>query len=130
MSTLFPPTLLDSTTNMVLFDDQRRIKKYNSPEEILEDFYAMRLALYTKRKTYLADQLNEVRVFFFRAYDCANLLKLKQLGLLALLFLSFLLIIVQYLWKLDTRAPCTFIFFFHAYDCVYLTKLNTGSVHL
>lgn len=58
------PTLLDSTTNMVLFDDQRRIKKYNSPEEILEDFYAMRLALFTKRKAYLADQLNEVGVGF------------------------------------------------------------------
>lgn len=49
-----------STTNMVLFDDQRRIRKYSSPEEILQAFYTLRLSLYQKRKTFLADRLTEV----------------------------------------------------------------------
>lgn len=39
-----------STTNMICFDFEGKIKKYDSPEEIIEDFYPMRLAYYQKRK--------------------------------------------------------------------------------
>lgn len=39
-----------STGNMICFDFEGKIKKYNSPEEILEDFYPIRLAYYQKRK--------------------------------------------------------------------------------
>ncbi|KAJ7197086.1 type II DNA topoisomerase [Mycena rebaudengoi] len=39
-----------NTTNMMCFDFDSKIKKYNSPEEIIEDFYPMRLAYYQKRK--------------------------------------------------------------------------------
>lgn len=39
-----------STTNMICFDFDNKIKKYKSPEEILEDFYPVRLAYYQKRK--------------------------------------------------------------------------------
>ena len=46
-----------STTNMVLFDQDGKIKKYSSPEEILEDFYLLRLSYYQKRKEHLVDQL-------------------------------------------------------------------------
>ncbi len=46
-----------STTNMVLFDQDGKIKKYSSPEEILEDFYLLRLSFYQKRKEHLVDQL-------------------------------------------------------------------------
>jgi DNA gyrase/topoisomerase IV subunit A len=46
-----------NTTNMMCFDFDSKIKKYNSPEEIIEDFYPMRLAYYQKRKVW--------RVFFF-----------------------------------------------------------------
>ncbi|EST09519.1 Toprim domain protein [Kalmanozyma brasiliensis GHG001] len=46
-----------STTNMVLFDQDGKIKKYSSPEEILEEFYLLRLSYYQKRKEHLVDQL-------------------------------------------------------------------------
>lgn len=38
------------TGNMVCFDMNNKIKKYTSPEEILEDFYAKRLEYYGIRK--------------------------------------------------------------------------------
>lgn len=39
-----------SSTNMILFDFEGKIKKYETAEEIIEDFYPMRLAYYQKRK--------------------------------------------------------------------------------
>ena len=39
-----------STSNMICFDFEGKIKKYNNPEEILEDFYPIRLSYYQKRK--------------------------------------------------------------------------------
>jgi DNA topoisomerase-2 len=39
-----------NTSNMVCFDGRGRIKKYNSPEEILKEFYEYRLEYYHKRK--------------------------------------------------------------------------------
>jgi DNA topoisomerase-2 len=39
-----------NTGNMMCFDFDGKIKKYNSPEEIIEEFYPMRLAYYQKRK--------------------------------------------------------------------------------
>lgn len=39
-----------STTNMVCFDSFGKIKKYSTPEQILEDFYDVRLEYYQKRK--------------------------------------------------------------------------------
>ena len=39
-----------NTSNMVCFDFDGKIKKYNSPEEIIDDFYPIRLAWYQKRK--------------------------------------------------------------------------------
>lgn len=39
-----------STSNMICFDFDGKIKKYNSPEEIIEDFYPKRLAYYQMRK--------------------------------------------------------------------------------
>ena len=39
-----------NTSNMICFDFEGKIKKYESPEAILEDFYPMRLAYYQKRK--------------------------------------------------------------------------------
>ncbi|KZT08970.1 type II DNA topoisomerase [Laetiporus sulphureus 93-53] len=46
-----------STSNMILFDYEGKIKKYDSPEEIIEDFYPKRLAYYQMRKDYMAKQL-------------------------------------------------------------------------
>lgn len=42
-----------STSNMVCFDEEGRIKKYNDVSEILEDFYHLRLIYYQKRKVCL-----------------------------------------------------------------------------
>ncbi|CAM6116025.1 unnamed protein product [Calypogeia fissa] len=39
-----------STSNMHLFDESGTIKKYDTPEMILEEFYHIRLELYVKRK--------------------------------------------------------------------------------
>jgi len=44
-------------TNMVLFDSNSRIKKYESPLEILEEFGKVRLHYYSLRKKYLVDKL-------------------------------------------------------------------------
>ena len=46
----FKLTTKINTSNMICFDFENKIKKYASPEEILEDFYPMRLAYYQKRK--------------------------------------------------------------------------------
>ncbi len=39
-----------STSNMVLFDPEGRIKKYETVEEILSDFYQIRIKFYQERK--------------------------------------------------------------------------------
>lgn len=42
-------------TNMILFDEYGKLKKFNSPEEILLHFYKIRLDLYHKRKKLLIE---------------------------------------------------------------------------
>ncbi|RIB16059.1 DNA topoisomerase II [Gigaspora rosea] len=42
-----------ATSNMVCFDLEGRLKKYKTPEDILQEFYHIRLDLYSKRKDYL-----------------------------------------------------------------------------
>ncbi|KAJ7226116.1 DNA topoisomerase II, partial [Mycena pura] len=49
-----------TTTNMICFDFDGKLKKYNSPEEIIEDFYPVRLAFYQKRKDHLASELQHI----------------------------------------------------------------------
>jgi len=46
-----------SITNMVCFDPLGKIKKYSTPEQILDDFFDVRLAYYQKRKEYLVNDL-------------------------------------------------------------------------
>ncbi|TBU56240.1 type II DNA topoisomerase [Dichomitus squalens] len=53
----FKLTTKINTSNMVCFDFDGKIKKYNAPEEIIEDFYPKRLAYYQKRKDYLVNEL-------------------------------------------------------------------------
>ncbi|KAJ2765880.1 DNA topoisomerase 2 [Coemansia nantahalensis] len=45
------------TTNMVCFDREGRLRRYQSAEEIVEDFYALRLRYYQLRKESMADKL-------------------------------------------------------------------------
>nr|ADL09409.1 DNA topoisomerase II [Omphalotus nidiformis] len=49
-----------TTSNMICFDFDGKIKKYESPEAILDEFYAVRLGYYQKRKDHLASQLQMV----------------------------------------------------------------------
>jgi len=48
-----------STTNMNMFDANEKLKKYNTPEEIVDDYYPVRMEYYQKRKTYLLDALRK-----------------------------------------------------------------------
>jgi len=45
------------TTNMHAFDPSGKIKKYESPLEIIQDWFAVRSDMYAKRKTYMLDDL-------------------------------------------------------------------------
>ncbi|KAJ3018452.1 DNA topoisomerase 2 [Thoreauomyces humboldtii] len=53
----FKLTNTKSMTNLVLFDSSGKLKKYESVEEIMEEFYALRLVYYQKRKDWLAGKL-------------------------------------------------------------------------
>ena len=46
-----------ATTNMVCFDINGKIRKYESPDEIISDFYDLRLSYYMKRKEHLVGEL-------------------------------------------------------------------------
>ena len=48
-----------STTNMNMFDANEKLKKYNTPEEIVEDYYPVRIKYYQKRKAHLVDALRK-----------------------------------------------------------------------
>ncbi|KAH8659309.1 DNA topoisomerase [Tricladium varicosporioides] len=51
-----------ATSNLVGFDTRGQIRKYEKVEEILEEYYIYRLAMYTKRKTYWLGKIdNEYR---------------------------------------------------------------------
>ena len=51
-----------STTNMHLFDDQCKLKKYNHVHEIIDAFSLVRLATYTKRKIHQMNVLEKILV--------------------------------------------------------------------
>ena len=48
-----------STTNMHMFNSECKLKKYLSPEEIIEEFYDIRINLYQKRKNYLINEMEK-----------------------------------------------------------------------
>ena len=48
-----------SNTNMHLFDARDTLKKYDDVEEIIDDYYEVRLALYQKRKAYMIAALEQ-----------------------------------------------------------------------
>lgn len=53
----FKLTTTISTSNMHLFDPKGVIKKYDNPEQILEEFFYVRLEFYEKRKKILLENL-------------------------------------------------------------------------
>jgi DNA topoisomerase II len=48
-----------SANNYVLFDFEGKIRRYASEEDILREFYVLRLQLYERRKAYLLARLNK-----------------------------------------------------------------------
>ncbi|ETN41157.1 uncharacterized protein HMPREF1541_03092 [Cyphellophora europaea CBS 101466] len=48
-----------ATSNLVAFDPEGRITKYNAVEDIMQEFYSYRLQLYAKRKAYLLETMNK-----------------------------------------------------------------------
>jgi DNA topoisomerase-2 len=47
-----------ATSNLVAFDHRGQIRKYEKVEEILEEYYVYRMAMYTKRKAYWLDKID------------------------------------------------------------------------
>jgi DNA topoisomerase-2 len=45
------------TSNIHMFDDQCKLKKFEDVHELISDYYPVRLAAYGKRKTYLVDEM-------------------------------------------------------------------------
>jgi DNA topoisomerase-2 len=48
-----------STTNMHMFDHECKLKKYATVEQVIEDFYGVRIDMYGKRKAYLVEELRK-----------------------------------------------------------------------
>ena len=46
-----------STTNMHMFNSQRKLHKYSSPEKIIDEFYGVRINIYKKRKEFLINEM-------------------------------------------------------------------------
>ena len=67
-----------STTNMNMFDANEKLKKYSSAEEIIDDYYGVRLEYYEKRKAYILNALTrELLVLSNRARYITELLEDK-----------------------------------------------------
>ena len=49
-----------STSNMHLFDENQRLKKYDDVYQIIEDYYPIRYKKYIERKEYLIKELNKI----------------------------------------------------------------------
>ena len=64
-----------STTNMHLFTAELKLKKYMSTQEIIDDFFVVRLEAYKKRKAYLLENLmHKLKIMSNKArYIQANL---------------------------------------------------------
>jgi DNA topoisomerase-2 len=48
-----------STTNMHMFNSEFKLHKYTTIEEIIDDFYGVRMGIYQKRKAYLVDDIEK-----------------------------------------------------------------------
>jgi DNA topoisomerase-2 len=56
---LFKLYTTSSSTNMHLFDAEDKLKKYETVEEIIDDYFVTRLQLYVERKAFLIDALEK-----------------------------------------------------------------------
>ena len=70
LHTFFKLQTTISCDNMVLFDQNGCMKKYNDAGEILKDFYDLRFAFYGKRKQYLEGKRSILQTFW--KTDCVT----------------------------------------------------------
>ena len=68
---------------MHLFDAEQRMKHYKTIEDIIDDYFPVRLALYGKRRKYLIDVLNKLVVILhnkarFIEEQCEDLIDLRR----------------------------------------------------
>ena len=65
-----------STTNMNLFNSEDKLKKYNNVENIIDDYYDVRIECYKERKNYLINSLEkEIKVLSNKARYIKELLE-------------------------------------------------------
>jgi len=57
---LFKLTTTISSTNMHMFNSKCKLHKYGSIEEIIDDFYGVRIETYRKRKEYLVEDMRRL----------------------------------------------------------------------
>lgn len=82
-----------STTNIHVFDSEDKLKKYNRIEDIIEEYYIIRLKCYEDRKTYIINVLekelillnNQVRYIQELLEGTIDLRRLKKQDMYALL---------------------------------------------
>jgi len=72
-----------TTSNMHLFDSEQRMKHYNQIEEIIEDYFPVRLALYDKRREYMIDVLEKMVIILhnkarFIEEQCEDIIDLRR----------------------------------------------------
>jgi len=72
-----------TTSNMHLFDAEQRMKHYKTIENIIDDYFPVRLALYEKRRKYLIDVLNKLVVVLhnkarFIEEQCEDVIDLRR----------------------------------------------------
>ena len=60
---LFKLTTTKTTSNIHLYNEKQQIKKYKDVNEIMDEFYKVRLELYVKRKNYLLKDLQRKTTF-------------------------------------------------------------------
>lgn len=66
-----------ATSNMVLFDSQGRLRRYDDTREMLVEFFSMRLNVYQKRKVFI---LNEMRHEALKFDNRARFIKMVIAG--------------------------------------------------
>jgi len=109
-------------SNMTLYDENLKLKTYNSVEEICESFYKMRLPYYQKRKDLLLDKMkneidnieNQIK-FILLVRSNNKIFKMEEKAILNLLIknkinngpelinMSFKLFTIEYLTKLENK---------------------------
>jgi DNA topoisomerase-2 len=83
---IFKLTTTESTNNMHLFNEKQQIKKYETPQAIIDDFMGVRMEHYTKRKANLIQELereyvkysNQARYIKETCDDVIDIRKKKQ----------------------------------------------------